>query len=111
MERQTIAKVVCLVSLGLFLLSVVGCGGTITSLSKNEFEKKAKGMRPEEVIKWLGKPSRVANDKDEEADWHYQNACYDKITAKKYHACIHVGHTTALLSSPVEVISCEFSSD
>ena len=85
MKRQTATQIVGLSLLGLFLLSALGgCGGgTITSLGKDEFHKKVVNMRPDEVVKWLGKPSRVTDDDGTQANWHYHNACYDKITGKK----------------------------
>lgn len=98
MKHQTAIQVVGLSLLGLFLLSVVGCGkGELTTLSKEEFEKKAMEMRPEEVVKWLGKPTRVTDDDGHSATWHYHNACYDKTRGMNCDAAILVLYNAELI--------------
>jgi len=116
MKRQAVTRTVALSFLGLLLLSVVSCGaGAITSLSKDEFQKKVEKIPPQELVKWLGKPSRVTDDNGYHAIWHYQNACYDKITGKKCNAHIYVLYKSAVgpggYGDKPEVRSCEFSSD
>ena len=74
-----VVQVVGLSLLGLLLLSMAGCGGgELTTLSKEEFQKKVTEMRPDEVVKWLGKPTSVTEDDGHRATRLYQNACYDK---------------------------------
>lgn len=91
MKRQIAIQIVGLSLLGLFLLSVIGCsGGTITTLNKEEFQKKATEMRPDEVVKWLGKPTRVTDDDGHNATWTYHNACYDMTTGQNCDAMIMV---------------------
>ena len=102
MKRQTANRMVALSLLGVFLLSAAGCGGaisslskevggTLTPLSKEEFQEKAKyGMPLEQLIKWLGKPTKVTDDDGMTADWHYSRVCYDKMTGKVFDATIAV---------------------
>ena len=114
MKRQNAAQIVGLSLLGLFLLSVVGgCGGgKLTSLSKEEFQKKVEGMSPEEVVKWLGKPTSVADDNGVWAHWHYRNVCNDKITGKNCNATLDVLYNKpTTVNEQNRVRYCEFSSD
>ena len=110
LKRQTVTQIVGLSLLGLFLLSAAGCGGTITSLSKDEFEKKVEKMTPDEVVKWLGKPTSVTDDDGNTARWHWNNACYDKTTGKKFNAELGVRYKQSFGQSPV-VSYCRFSAD
>jgi hypothetical protein len=91
-----------------------GCGGgAITSLGKDEFQTKVKTMTPEEVVKWLGKPTIVTNDSGMCAWWFYENACCDKLTGAKCNAKMFVVYKPELHrpgSLKVGVYDCDFSS-
>jgi hypothetical protein len=90
MKRQSVARILALSLFGLFLPSVAGCGKkATTSLSKEEFREKVGKMCPDEIVKWLGKPTRVTDDNGSMANWHYTGACYDKLTGKIFSAEIH----------------------
>ena len=96
MKRQTAIQIVGLLLLGPFLLCVVGCGrNELTALNKEEFQKKVTEMRPKEVVKWLGEPTRVTNDDGHSATWNYHNACYDTTTGKNCDATILVNYNPA----------------
>jgi len=134
MKRQTATQVVGLSLLGMFLLNLVGCRGergekgetkggttvtstsfTSTSLSKDECDKKLREMHsnsvhPEELIKWLGKPSRVTQDDGVNAIWHFPHACYDEITGKPCNLQVNV-HYKQWGDSKPSVNAFEFNSD
>ena len=124
MKSQSAIQVVGLSLLGLFLLSALGCGrGELTTLSKEEFHNKAMEMSPDDVLKWLGKPTRVTDDDGHSATWNYHNACYDTTTGKNCDAVIMVLYNPPQVAvapkgssnsppppdSPPKVKSCIFS--
>ena len=112
MKRQTVTQIVSLSLLGLFLLTVVGCGGgATTSLSREEFEKKVTNMSPEKVVEWLGKPTSVTDDTGSVARWHYRNVCVDKLTGKTCNVELTMYLKPNSMGDTPKVFTCDFSAD